>query len=147
MKEKDLKESELKKAVGLRFKQFREFIEKSQAELAEELHLKKYMISNIEKGKIFPCFHLQQYLFNHYQLDLNWLYMGSGEMIITTGEKSINDHVRKITSHMDENDPKYEKYAELVRLMNIPAIENIIFAKLAEIKILASKEINALLTE
>ena len=34
MKEKDLKESELKKAVGLRFKQFREFIEKSQAELA-----------------------------------------------------------------------------------------------------------------
>ena len=34
MTKQDLKEAAMKKEIGLRFKQFREFIEKSQAELA-----------------------------------------------------------------------------------------------------------------
>ena len=38
MAKQDLKEAAMKKAIGLRFKQFRESINKNQDKLAEELH-------------------------------------------------------------------------------------------------------------
>lgn len=71
-----LKEASLKKEIGLRFKQFREFIKKSQAELAEELQVKQVIISDIETGKRFPGFPEQHYLYNRYHLDINWLING-----------------------------------------------------------------------
>ncbi|MFC2146650.1 hypothetical protein ACFLRT_04735, partial [Acidobacteriota bacterium] len=36
--------------------------------------------------------------------------------------------------NIDVDDPRYEKYVELIQLMGIPGIEQIIFGKIEEIK-------------
>jgi hypothetical protein len=43
-------------------------------------------------------------------------------------------------SDIDVDDPRYKKYLELKRYMEIPAVEQIIFAKLEEIKRMFQKE-------
>jgi hypothetical protein len=42
--------------------------------------------------------------------------------------------------HIKENDPRFERYVELIRLMRISFVEQIIFAKLEEIKAIAKDE-------
>jgi len=96
MTKQDLKEATMKKEIGLRFKQFREFIKKSQAELAEELGVRPVIISKIETGRAFPALNVQNYLNVQCHLNINWLVHGSGKMIqspvikIATGGETPN---------------------------------------------------------
>jgi transcriptional regulator with XRE-family HTH domain len=141
MTKQALKEAVLKKEIGLRFKQFREAIKKSQQKLADELKVYNGTIINIEKGRFFPKFKFMYYLYRQYHLNLNWLLNGKGEMMISPQEDSMNAYISQLLSPMDENDPRYEKFVELFSLMRIPAVEKIILGKLAEIKALAKEEI------
>jgi hypothetical protein len=49
--------------------------------------------------------------------------------------------------HIDENDPRVEGYVEFNSLMGIPVIEQLIFAKLEQIKIIAEEEIKSFFEE
>jgi transcriptional regulator with XRE-family HTH domain len=143
MTKQDLKEAAMKKEIGLRFKQFREFINKSQAKLAKELQVRQVIISEIETGRTFPGLNLQYYLNGQYHLNINWLIHGSGEMIEPPWKKSKHLDLHQLLSQIDKNDPRYEKVVELLNLLRIPVIKTIIFAKLEEIKVLAAKEIDS----
>jgi transcriptional regulator with XRE-family HTH domain len=147
MTKQDLKEAAMKKAIGLRFKQFRESINKSQDKLAKELQVRQVIISEIETGKTFPALNLQYYLNNQYHLNINWLIQGSGEMIEPPWKKLKDFDLHQLLSQIDKNDPMYENYVELLSLLSIPVIKAIIFAKLEEIKMLAAKEIKAFFEE
>jgi transcriptional regulator with XRE-family HTH domain len=147
MTKQDLKEAAMKKAIGLRFKQFREFINKSQSKLAQELQVRQVVISEIETGKTFPGLNVQHYLYIQYNLNLNWLVRGSGEMIVSPAKKFKNADLHQLLSQIDKNDPMYEKVVELLNLLRIPVIEKIIFAKLEEIKVIAKKEIESFFEE
>ena len=143
MTKQDLKEAALKKEIGLRFKQFRKSIKKSQSELANELKVPPAKISSIETGKCFPGFDIQNYLHCQYHLNINWLLIGKGEIFIPPDKDAKNSELPIQFNHIDKNDPRYEKYVELRDLLSIPVIEKVIFAKLAEIKVLAKKEIDS----
>jgi transcriptional regulator with XRE-family HTH domain len=147
MTKQDLKEAAMKKEIGLRFKQFREFINKSQAKLAKELQVRQVIISEIETGMTFPGLNFQHYLYIQYNLNLNWLIRGSGEMIVSPAKKFKNADLHQLLSQIDENDPMYEKVVELLNLLRIPVIKTIIFAKLAELKVIAKKEIESFFKE
>jgi transcriptional regulator with XRE-family HTH domain len=147
MTKQDLKEAAMKKEIGLRFKQFRQFINKSQAKLAKELQVRQVIISEIETGKTFPGLNLQYYLNGQYNLNLNWLVRGSGEMIVSPAKKFKYADLHQLLSQIDKNDPMYEKVVELLNLLRIPVIKTIIFAKLEEIKVIAKKEIKAFFGE
>jgi transcriptional regulator with XRE-family HTH domain len=147
MTKQDLKEAAMKKEIGLRFKQFREFINKSQAKLAKELQVRQVIISEIETGRTFPGLNFQHYLYIQYNLNLNWLIRGSGEMIVSPAKKFKNADLHQLLSQIDENDPMYEKVVELLNLLRIPVIKTIIFAKLAELKVIAKKEIESFFKE
>ena len=147
MTKQDLKEAAMKKEIGLRFKQFREFINKSQDKLSEELQVRQVIISEIETGRTFPALNLQYYLNNQYHLNINWLIQGSGEMIEPPWKRSKDLDLQQLLSQIDKNDPMYENYVELLSLLRIPFIKAIIFAKLEEIKMLAAKEIKSFFEE
>jgi transcriptional regulator with XRE-family HTH domain len=115
---------ETKEEIGDRFRQFRESIGKAQHELAGELNVSQSTIANIERGKAFPNINYLHYFYNNYQLSINWLLIGRGEML--TKGRNMN-----------------EKYQELINLMQVPVIEQLILAKLAEIKALLRNEIKA----
>jgi len=146
MKKKDLKEEALKKETGMRFKQFREFINKSQTKLAEELQVPQDSISKIERGKIFPGLILYRYLNVQYHLNINWLIHGSGEMTLSLLKKKYLDLPEHL-SQIDENDPRYANYVELFKLLRVRFIEDIIFAKLTEMKVIAKKQIDSFFEE
>jgi transcriptional regulator with XRE-family HTH domain len=137
------KNTRLKKEIGRRFKQFRQAIKKSQQKLAHELKVCQTTISSIEMGKSFPRIGIQNYLNIHYHLNLNWLLTGQGEMIIPLGKDSKTADSPQI----DDSDSRVDPYEELFTLMRIPFIEQIILAKLAEVKIIAEEEIKAFFEE
>ena len=147
MTKQDLKEAAMKKEIGLRFKQFREFIKKSQGKLAKELQIRQVIISEIETGRTFPALNLQHYLNGQYHLNINWLIHGSGDMTEPPWKKAKDLDLQQLISGIDKNDPMYENYVELLSLLRIPFIKSIIFAKLEEIKMLAVKEIKSFFEE
>lgn len=147
MSKQGIKDEAMRKEIGLRFKEFREAIKKSRHELVEELKVCNSAVVSIETGKCFPGIHIQNYLYHQYHLDLNWLLTGEGEMIISLDKKSKHAALAQLFSHIDENDPRHEKYMELNKLLRIPVIAQIIFAKLAEVKIIAEEEIKSFFEE
>ena len=147
MKKKKIRDESLRKEIGLRFKEFRNTIKKSQYKLAEELKSSQSTITKIEIGKLFPGAPLQNYLHRNYHLNLNWLLTGEGEMNISPAKKSIHADLPILFWHISDDEPRFELYVELISLMRIPYIEEIILAKLAEIKVIAKDEIKSFFEE
>ncbi|MCP4653735.1 MAG: helix-turn-helix transcriptional regulator [Candidatus Omnitrophica bacterium] len=114
------------KEVGRLFKKFRESIDKDQHELASELNNSQGSISRIESGFCKPKLGYLHYLYKKYRLNINWLLSGKGEMFILEGRQIL---------------VKDKKYIELIKLMQMPGIELLILAKLAETKIILKENI------
>lgn len=130
----------LKSQIGKRFRKFRESLRKTQKDVADELNIYQSTITNIEKGKTFPKLSYLTYLYQQYQLNQNWLITGDGEMLL---QRLVDEKGSSLfpADHIKEDDPVYEKYVELLTLMRIPVIEQIILAKLVEMKALLKDEI------
>jgi transcriptional regulator with XRE-family HTH domain len=130
----------LKKSVGLRFRKFREALKKTQYDLAAELQVYQSTITNIELGKTFPKINYLHHLHNKYRLNLNWLLREKGDMFLP---KELNGFGISFIGrpHVKYGDPMYDKYVELFTLMQIQVIEQVILAKLVELKALMKDEV------
>jgi transcriptional regulator with XRE-family HTH domain len=129
------KESTIKQEVGKRFRKFREEIKKAQHELAAELDIYQSTITNIERGKTFPNIKYLRHFYNKYNLNVNWLLSNEGEMLVAQYHTNPNA-VSVMDCHIPYNDPRYEKYTELLNYMQVPDVEQIILARLTEAKAL-----------
>lgn len=110
--------------MGERFRIFRESIGKAQHELAGELLVSQSTIANIERGKAFPNISYLHHLYRNYRLNIHWMLLDQGEM-------------------MTRKHPRGEKYEDLFNMMQVPIVEDLIFAKLVEMKALLKEPINA----
>lgn len=131
----------LKEDVGIRFKAFRVDLDKAQHVLAGELNVHQSTITNIEHGTTFPKISYLYYFFEKYGLNINWLITGEGDMYLRGAGDDGNDKSIKIP-HIKYGDLMYDQYAELSRLIQVPAIEQVLLAKLTECKILFKEEVN-----
>jgi transcriptional regulator with XRE-family HTH domain len=112
--------------LGFRFRLFRKAIRKSARDLASELGVGLSVIRQIEKGGAYPKITYLHYLYNKYGLNINWLLSQTGHMFVEKpGEKA--DHL-------------FKKYAELLDLMQVPAVEQAISAALTQIRNLLELE-------
>ena len=68
--------------IGIRFKNVRKLLKKSQDELAMELGITKQAISNIENTKSMPGLALLSKLLVDYDVNLNYIISGIGEIFI-----------------------------------------------------------------
>jgi transcriptional regulator with XRE-family HTH domain len=133
----------LKKEIGARFKLFRQDKKKAQNELATELLVHQSTITNIEHGATFPKVNYLHYFYEKYGVNLNWLIAGHGNQYML-GEDFL------IASKIMSSRPEYEEsikhnYLELSKLMQIPVIEQVMFAKLSECKILFKEHVQEFL--
>lgn len=116
----------IKEQIGQRFKKFRETIGKTQVQLAQEFNVYQSTITNIEVGKTFPGIKYLHQMGEAYRLNADWIVNGRGGMF-------------------DESPPfpknLIEKYSNLLRLMEIPVVEQLILARLEEVKVIAREEI------
>ncbi len=129
-----------KKEVGSRFKRFREAIGKTQTQLADELMVYQSTITNIEVGKTFPNIKYLHYFHRQYRLNANWLLNERGD-IFMTHEEMDPSAVSMLGCHVPRSDVMFQQYAELIDLMRVPVIQQIILAKLVELKVMAKEVI------
>ena len=115
------------KKVGFRFMLFRKAIGKTVRELSSELNVTESTITGIEKGAAYPGIGYLHYFHEKYGLNINWLLTKTGPMFVKK-------------SRSETKDPMVEKYAELIELMRIPAVEQAIEAALTEIRALLELE-------
>lgn len=133
-------ETPTKNEVGSRFKRFREAIGKTQTQLAEELQVYQSTITNIEVGKTFPNIKYLHYFHEKYRLNSNWLLNGRGDIFMSQ-EEMTPGAVSLLGCHVRRSDTIFQQYVELIELMRVPVIQQVILAKLAEIKVMAREVI------
>jgi len=73
-------QTEIKMDIGERLKKVREFLGLTQEEFAQKLDTTQAVISNYERGARVPTVDFLNRLTKTFQLDINWLLTGEGEM-------------------------------------------------------------------
>jgi len=116
----------IKKQIGQRFKKFRETIDITQVQLAAEFDVYQSTITNIEVGKTFPGIKYLHFLGENYGLNADWVVNNRGEMFAESPPLPI---------------ALIEKYITLLTLMKVPVVEQLILARLEEVKVIAREEI------
>ena len=118
----------IKQQIGQRFKKFRETIGKTQVQLAWEFKVYQSTITNIEVGKTFPNIKYLHHLGKAYRLNADWLINNRGEIF---------------QSQVPIPTAVFEKYRDLVGLMQVPVVEQLILARFEEVKVIAREDIEA----
>ena len=136
----DIQKLTIKKEIGRRFKRFREALGKTQSQLAVELGIYQSTITNIEVGKTFPSIKYLHYFHRKYRLNTNWLLSDEGDIFLVENEPA-SAAIAGLDYHLQRSDAISERYAELLELMQLPVVEQIMMAKLLEIKVIARDEI------
>ncbi|MDQ1351776.1 MAG: Helix-turn-helix protein [Acidobacteriota bacterium] len=111
-----------KKEVGIRFREFRKAIDKSQKEIADEVRVSQSTFANIEGGKAYPNLSYLLHFSQKYHLDIIWVLTGDGQML-------------------KEKDNPPDKYSDLINYLRVPIISQMLLAKLAETKVVLKDNI------
>jgi len=125
MRTEDFSKDALKAAIGQRFKQLREHLHISQKQLAEELNILQSTVSQLESGLVYPGFTSLAYLVTHKKLNPAWLITGEEEMLL---------HQDQVVARLKRKRAYSDRYLELLEMMEDPELEQIIFAKMLELK-------------
>jgi transcriptional regulator with XRE-family HTH domain len=125
--------------VGVRFKVFREIIDRTPEQLAAELEIPKSEIDSVEEGLLFPDIAYLHYLYENYGLNINWMIGKVGSMFAKNDPQKLGKiYAAKALVKIGES--RFKQYRELMELMEIPAVEQSIMATLLEIKTLLKKQ-------
>ncbi|NIM14738.1 MAG: helix-turn-helix domain-containing protein [Candidatus Aminicenantes bacterium] len=139
MSKENPEKTRLLENIGTRMRQLRKTLGFTQDTFASILKISKPAYVRYEYGKRFPPVHVIQFLYKKYKVDNNWVVTGEGEMFLKEEEDEDASPFAEIFKGI-EIPPEYD---ELVELMQIPAIEQVILAKLIETKFLFKDEIEA----
>jgi transcriptional regulator with XRE-family HTH domain len=99
----------------VRLKEVRKALGLTQDKFSKELGISKPTYVRYELGELMPNATMLSIMTTKYDIDLNWLLNGGGEMFLEVIELD-------------------EKYRELFSYMKVPVIEQVILAKFAELK-------------
>jgi transcriptional regulator with XRE-family HTH domain len=113
-----------KKAIGRRFREFRETIGMKRIDMAKLCKVSQSLISNFENGRAILHTKYLIILNRELRLNIHWLFGGQGPM------------------HLKDKETR-EKYSELEQLLNVPEVEQVLLAKLIEAKEIFHDEIEA----
>ena len=83
--------------IGIRFKNVRKILNKSQDELALDLGITKQAISNIENSKCMPSLTILSKLLVDFDININYLIAGIGEIFVKKDKtyKSLRNSLLK----------------------------------------------------
>lgn len=131
--------------MGGRIRQLRKALGFTQDTFAGILKVSKPAYVRYEYGERFPPLHVIRFLYKKYRVDSNWVVTGEGEMFVKEVEEEDEEVSPFVKIFKGGKIPP--KYDELAELMQIPAIEEVILAKLIETKFLFKDEIEAFKTK
>jgi len=99
----------LKENIGTRFRKMREYAHLSQKETAQIFDMNQSNIARIEKGIVSPNMAICDYFRSHFNINMNWLITGEGEMVLDEAFKGdedadygeFKDEMRDLLFHLD----------------------------------------------
>lgn len=99
-----------------RIKEIREKIFITQQQMANVLNVRKQAISDYERGiNIIPTKALI-ILINDYNININWLLSGKGNMLLTDTEKaSTAQHIQELNDRIKELEIENKVLKELIK--------------------------------
>lgn len=80
--------NELKKEIGAKLRQLRKRLGLTQAEMVSHFNVGRANYSRIEKGEVFPNVAILFTLKKEFNVSLDWLIGGEGEMLTLTEEEA-----------------------------------------------------------
>ncbi|MFA6403105.1 MAG: helix-turn-helix transcriptional regulator [Salinivirgaceae bacterium] len=93
----------MKDPICLRFKEIRNYFNESQSSFAEKLGIKQGHVSAIEIGHNNVSINIMLKLFEVFNIDLNWLISGKGNMFYKTGERiDLDDIILRLAEYKKE---------------------------------------------
>lgn len=109
-----MKEDSKKQKIALRIKQVRKFLKFKQKELASRLHISGATLSELEAGKYYPSCEFLMNIHRVFNVNLDFLLFGQGNMISETGgwEKTFSgiedlawsdDEIRKFLYYFEHS--------------------------------------------
>lgn len=81
--------------TGQRFKKIRTALNLAQDDFGNKIGLSKSAISAVENDKSFISIEIQRTLFMDYNINLNWLVCGAGEMFNAPQYEDVKDVILK----------------------------------------------------
>jgi transcriptional regulator with XRE-family HTH domain len=92
--------------IGQRLKDFRKKSRLTQVEFAKALHCSQATIADYEKDRMYPSATILNYIVRTYDINLNWLFTGKGEMIKPVQKKDrIISQLLQVESDIFAGDP------------------------------------------
>lgn len=76
-----------------RFKEIKNKVFKNQSNMSSNLHLSRQALNNIERGISFPSYNTLYVLCNDYNINLNYLLTGQGNMLLSDDDKVNNNEL------------------------------------------------------
>lgn len=78
-----------------RFIEIRKHFFQNQSEMATAFNISKQTISDYERGRTFPKTDILEKLATEYNVNLNWLIAGQGNMLLSDNDSINNDELIK----------------------------------------------------
>ena len=102
-----------------RFKEIKNKVFKNQSNMSSNLHLSRQALNNIERGISFPSYNTLYVLCNDYNINLNYLLTGQGNMLLSDDDKVNNDELIQ-----QQQDRIKELQAQVNLLKELPQSNN-----------------------
>ena len=109
-----------KKEISLRFRMFREVTGKTQKEISKLAGISQATISRMEAGEIYPPWELISFLHKNFNLDINWLITGKGDMILQKKSIDKNQAIRLLL----EGQPINDNVKKIIKNITDPLLQN-----------------------
>lgn len=122
-----------------RLREIRKSLGLTQDAFCEKLGVSKSTYVRYELGEMMPKLQFLSILTRKFHVNSNWLLTGIGDMFLRTGPEDISLINPKVA--------RDKRYSELLNLLNIPVVEDIMMAKLIEVKALLSPVIKEYLSQ
>ena len=141
MNDEPIIQLESRDTVGDRFRMFREYVGKTQEALAKEMKQPVKLVKAIEEGKKMPPIMCMYYMQKAFKLDLNWLLTGVPTLVQTYKFMGGPPPTLLKKFCKERGIPVKNQYEELLKLLQVPGVAQLIFAKLTECKHIFKDEI------
>lgn len=99
-----------------RFIEIRKNFFKNQTDMASIFNVSKQTISDYERGRTFPKPDILEKLTTEYNINLNWLLTGKGNMLLTDTEKaSTTQQIQELNNKIKELEIENKVLKELIK--------------------------------
>lgn len=99
-----------------RFIEIRKHFFQNQSEMAAAFNISKQTISDYERGRTFPKTDILEKLATEYNVNLNWLIAGQGNILLTDDDKvNNNELIQQLQGRLKELEIENKVLKELVK--------------------------------